>query len=166
MKKIAIAILLITLGCSAPKDQPENGNSTEVPKPLIERIRLEDFDGNAIELSKLKGKVVFLNYWATWCKPCIKEMPSIDKARKMINDPDIVFIVASDEDLAKIKKYTSQFMFEFTFAHSTTSVFDLDIKALPTTMIIGPEGKIVFNEIGGRDWATDKNIMLIKSFKK
>lgn len=166
MNKIAFILLLFIVGCSNSENRSIQDNTTEEKKPLIDRIALEDYNGNKIELADLKGKVVFLNYWATWCKPCIKEMPSIDVARKKINDPNIVFIVASDEDLERIKKYTSRFSFEFTFAHSTVSVFDLDIKALPTTMIINPEGKIVFNEIGGRDWSTDKNIGLIESFKK
>lgn len=163
MRNWILIILLFSFSCGT-KTNKHDEEGIEEKVPLIDRIALEDLQGAPIMLNNLKGKVVFLNYWATWCKPCVKEMPSISKASKMLKDEPVVFIVASDEDLVKIQKFVSKLSYEFEFAHSLTSVFDLDIKALPTTMIISPEGKIVFNEIGGRDWSTDRNIELIKRF--
>jgi len=75
-----------------------------------------------------------------------------------------MFIIASDEDVEKIRKFESKHHYSFNLVHSNTSVFDLDVQALPSTMIINENGEIVFNEIGARDWSSDKNIALIKSF--
>lgn len=159
MRYAIFLLLLAIIGCTRGPNKKE-GKVDE--KPLVKRIELEGINGKKISLEELKGKVVFLNFWATWCKPCVKEMPSIDKAREILKDEPIVFIVASDEDMEKIKSYIPKLPYQFQFAHSLTSVFDLDIKALPTTMIINKEGEIVFNEIGGRDWSTSINITLIK----
>jgi len=168
MRNILILFILLLEGCSSPSTDSEESKTFVNVKdePLIERITLEDLEGKRIDLNELKGNIIFLNFWATWCKPCIKEMPSIDAASKTLKGDSIVFILASDEKLNKIQKFTTVQSYTFKFAHSKTSVFDLDIKALPTTMIINSEGEIVFNEIGGRDWSTEKNIELIKSFKK
>ena len=162
MRHWIVLIFALAFGCSTQDGKNENDSSTD--KPLVERISLKDLNGNSIELSDLKGKVIFLNFWATWCKPCVKEMPSIDKASELLKNEPVVFLAASDEEVEKIKKFVSKLSYRFQFVHSATSVFDLDIKALPTTIIILSEGKIVVNEIGCRDWSSKKNIELIKKF--
>ena len=161
MRYVILIVLITILGCTNSSSKKEREEKAD-ERPLVQKIELEDLYGKEINLSELKGKVVFLNFWATWCKPCIKEMPSIDKARELLKTEPVVFIAASDEDLERIQKFIPKLPYNFQFAHSKTSVFDLDIKALPTTMIINQKGEIVFNEIGGRDWSTNKNIELIK----
>lgn len=153
-------------GCGSEKtDSDETEQEENLQElPLIERFSFEDLEGNKMNWDDTKGKLVFVNFWATWCKPCIKEMPSISKANIQLKEEDVLFIVASDEDVSKIKKFESKHHYSFSLLHSNISVFDLDVQALPTTIIINEEGKIVFNEIGSRDWSSDKSIALIKSF--
>ena len=160
---IVIGFLLIILGCGSSTTKEEE---KALPEALIDRISLVDLEGNTIDLSQYEGKTIFLNYWATWCRPCIAEMPDIDAASEILGKEDFVFLAASDESMDKIKKYVSQVDYSFTFVRSETSVFDLDIMALPTTMIISKKGEIVYNEVGARKWNSDTEIENLRELAK
>ena len=162
---ILLAIfLLFSCGSSSKSTEEKEDNASAKELSLVEKFDFEDLEGNKFEWTDTKGKLVFVNFWATWCKPCIKEMPSVSEANIQLKDDNVIFIVASDEDVEKIKKFESKHHYSFGLVHSKTSVFDLGVQALPTTIIINEEGVIVFNEIGARDWASEKSIALIKSF--
>lgn len=161
--KILWLILILAVACN---NKPNETTEEELPKNLIERIKLSDLEGNDIRLSDFKGKTVFLNYWATWCRPCISEMPDIDKAAQILSSENFIFLAASDEEIEKVKKFIEPYNYSFQFVHSETSVFDLDIMALPTTMIINKEGKIVFNEVGARNWHDESELNRLRSFAK
>jgi thiol-disulfide isomerase/thioredoxin len=154
--------VLAVMGCTPAKKQ----EGKALPEALIDRIDLIDLDGNAIDLKDYKGKTVFLNYWATWCRPCIAEMPDIDAAAQLLANDDFVFLAASDESMEKIKNYVEQIDYSFTFVQSRTSVFDMDIMALPTTMIIDQNGKIVYNEVGARKWNSETEIEKLREIAR
>lgn len=164
--KIVLIIVVFFMACGNKSTDTSEKEQQVISKekPLIERFSFEDTEGNEVNISESKGKIVFLNFWATWCKPCIEEMPSINLAYNKLKDKGVVFIVASDEEPEKLKKFASKYNFDFTLIHSRISVFELNIKALPTTMIIDTKGEIVFNEVGSRDWSSESNIDLIQSF--
>ena len=152
---LILFISVLMLGCGGTT---EKETTTELPEKIIDRIALTDLDGQEVNLADLKGKTVFLNYWATWCRPCIAEMPDIDEASEILSNEDFVFLAASDESLEKIKKYVDQVDYSFQFVRSETSVFDLEIMALPTTMIINKDGEIIYNEVGARKWNSDTEV--------
>lgn len=157
-------IMACGAGSTETEEVAETDQSSTKEMSLIEKFNFEDLEGNKFNWDDTKGKLVFVNFWATWCKPCIKEMPSISEANSQLRDQNVVFIVASDEDVEKIKKFESKHQYSFKLMRSNASVFDLGVQALPTTIIINEAGEIVFNEIGARDWASEKSIALIKSF--
>jgi thiol-disulfide isomerase/thioredoxin len=159
MKQYVIIISLLfyaaLIGCQKGSEKQAEQS---LPEKLVDRIQLVDLDGQMISLEELKGKTIFLNYWATWCRPCLAEMPDMDKAARILRDENYIFLAASDEEIDKIKKFAAKFDYSFQFVHSKTSVFDLDIRALPTTIIIDSKGEIVYNEVGARDWSNAKEL--------
>ncbi len=157
---ILSASILFLLSCSTK----ETTTTDQLPEKLVDRIQLVDMDGNAIDLGQYRGKTIFLNYWATWCKPCIAEMPDIDECAKILADEDFVFLAASDEKIDKISSFLQESNYSFTIVHSKRSVFDMDIMALPTTMIINKEGEIVYNEVGARKWNSEAEINKLRSY--
>ena len=160
---LLLSLLIFFTGCEQGGDSATTEFVIDTSLPLEERIVLVDLEGNKTDLSTYRGKTVFLNFWATWCKPCIKEMPSIDQARISLENQDVVFIAASDEKIEKIKKFAVNSDYGFQIVQVQGDIFDLDIKALPTTFIINPDGKIVYNEVGAREWHEEANIELITS---
>lgn len=160
--KIAIALLLCSAAC----------NTAERPDPVsyenktdLTNIRLTGLDQQAVDLGKYKGKTVFINFWATWCKPCLNEMPSIEKAQNLLRNEDIVFLLASDESIEQIAEFQTRNDYKFNYLRIENSE-DLDIQALPTTFIFSPEGRLVFSEPGERKWDDSANInMILKIIK-
>lgn len=125
----------------------------------------KDGDGNEVSLSSLKGKVVFINFWATWCPPCIAEMPTINKLyKKLKNNKDIVFLMVDVDG----KKNTSQeFMNKNKFDLPVyTSVGDIPFELLsgsiPTTDIINKEGKLMIRHEGAADYANPEVEKLLR----
>lgn len=127
-----------------------------VKQEIVAPAKFRDGSGKIIALSDLKGKVVFLNFWATWCPPCRAEMPSMnDLYKKYSTDPDIVFItVDTDNNYKKAKKFLDRRRFMLPL-YTVASEIPADLFAgkLPTTLVIDKQGKIVFKHEGMADYS-------------
>ena len=121
---------------------------------------VKNLEGNKVPFNQFKGKVVFLNIWATWCGPCRAEMASIQKLYSKIDKQKVVFVMLSidqDGDQRKVIDYLHKK--EFTFPAYMPSGYlpsQLQVKLIPTTFIISPEGKIVKKEVGSTQFDTKK----------
>ncbi|WP_296313296.1 TlpA family protein disulfide reductase [Winogradskyella sp. UBA3174] len=99
-----------------------------------------------------KGKVVFVNFWATWCPPCIAEMPSIQELYSEYKD-DVVFLFVTNEDFQIVEKFMTKKKFTFeVFNPINTIPNQLLTKSIPRTFIINKKGEIVVDESGALDW--------------
>ena len=128
-------------------------------------LRVKNLAGKLINMEDYKGKVIFLNFWATWCMPCVAELPSINKLYKEFKNQNIVFLLISNEQLEKVARYHKKKKYEVPFY-----IIDNDgaipqqyySRSIPTTFIINKEGKIVKVSIGAEDWDDKKFIDTIK----
>jgi thiol-disulfide isomerase/thioredoxin len=114
-------------------------------------------DGNRVTLSGLKGKVVFLNFWATWCPPCRAEMPSMEILHQRFQNDGLVFLsVDIRESSEEVQKFLTNNKLTFTTALDTSGSVsnDYNIQAIPSTYIIDRDGKIIISSVGGRNWNT------------
>lgn len=121
-------------------------------KPIL----FEDQLGKQIDLNSLKGKVVFLNFWATWCPPCIAEMPSInDLYLQYRHNPNIVFLmVNADGDFNQSKRFVIEHKFNFPIYASRSKVpTKIYNGTLPTTIIVDKGGNIVYHREGMSDYS-------------
>ncbi len=126
----------------------------------INKIKLKELNGQSIDLSQYEGKTVFINLWATWCKPCIQEMPTIESAQEKLKNENVIFLVASNEEVTQIEKFIKKRNYSFHYVH-LENLEALNVQALPTTLIYNQEGKLKFSETGFRMWDDPKNIDLI-----
>lgn len=95
-KKIfALTLILGIIACNAGDKQRSAASQSEILE--IGKVKLIDLDGQAIDLQKYAGKTVFINFWATWCRPCITEMPFIQKAQEILRNQEVLFFLASAE---------------------------------------------------------------------
>ena len=109
-------------------------------------------DDSKKNISDYKGKVVLLNYWATWCAPCIKEMPELNRLQSKYQDQGLTVIALSDEDKERLLKFASKNPFIVTAAYSNEFNW-ADIQSeRPMTFLINREGIIVDYFTGGYDF--------------
>ncbi|HEU5165615.1 MAG TPA: TlpA disulfide reductase family protein [Chitinophagaceae bacterium] len=159
-------VLLFLFIISACKNTTDTKGSNEVPDKITQkdnamtRVHLTDLHDQPIELEKFKGKTVFINFWATWCKPCREEMPSVQEAMKILKDEKIEFLFASDETTEQIEEFKAAHEYSFNYV-KVESLSSLNIIGLPTTFIFNSSGELVFSEMGYRKWDNKANIDLI-----
>ena len=129
--------------------QPHADESDHL-KPAMYDMPLITFSGEQLSLSQFKNKTIFLNFWATWCPPCIAEMPNIQSLFDDIASDSIIFVMVSlDEDKEKARKFIQKK--EYTFpvyllAGRQPGVYNST--TIPTTYIISPDGEIVSEHRG------------------
>ncbi|MBN8652790.1 MAG: TlpA family protein disulfide reductase [Cytophagales bacterium] len=128
---------------------------------------IKDLSGSKIPFEQFKGKVVFLNMWATWCGPCRAEMPSIQSLYEKVKSDSIVFVMLSwdrDSDKSKIEKYIEKNSYTFpVYQRSSYLPDNLEVPSIPTTFIISKDGKVIQKEVGVRNYDSKKMIEYLKA---
>lgn len=128
-------------------------------------MKLVDTNGNILDLQTLKGKTIFMNYWATWCAPCVAEMPSIDGLyEKVGEDPNIVFLMISeDKKMSTARGWVKRKGFSFPIYKLASPIADVyETGVVPTTFVISPEGKIVVAKTGMANYNSRRFVKLMK----
>lgn len=141
LQKAVLFMGIVKPNTSIPKEQQ---------KTVDYNFDLVTLDGKRMNFSELKGKTVFMNIWATWCGPCVAEMPDIYSLYQSIKDENVVFVMLSvDENKDAVSKFLKkkQFKFPVYFLESNLpSVFDHN--SIPRTYVVSPQGKVAAQKIG------------------
>lgn len=121
---------------------------------------LPDLNGQEVTLSQFKGKVVFLNFWATWCPPCIEEIPSINALQKKFKNNDFVILTVNIDQTGRenIKKFVDSRGLEFRVLldpKSDVSAGKYGITGVPETFLIDRNGIVIERYIGPKNWTED-----------
>lgn len=123
---------------------------------------LKDINGNPVSLSSFKGKVVLLNFWATWCPPCRAEIPSMNKLQQMLKNRGLVILaVSTDRAVVDVKDFLKKNPVAFTVVvdyNLSVSRSLYKVFMMPTTFLIDRKGVIVEKYFGEQDW-TDPDII-------
>lgn len=128
---------------------------------------LEDFDGNRIDFNGFKGKVVFVNFWATWCPPCVAEMPDIQNLYDETHAEVSYVMISLDREEQKAKDFIGrkEFSFPVYFLRSDLPS-SFDTQAIPTTYLLDKEGTIKVENHGMAKYNTDKFKKLLSELSK
>ncbi len=120
-------------------------------------FELKKLNGTKVRLADLKGKIVFLNFWATWCPPCLDEMPSMEKLYNEFKDKDFT-ILAIDlrESERRVKAFKEEFGLTFPILLDSDGQVGLEygVRSIPTTYLVDREGFLIGGALGARDWST------------
>ena len=122
-----------------------------------------DLYENNLDFSVYKNEKVVISYWATWCRPCIEEMPSLKRAEEILEDYGYTFLLVSDETISKISKFKNERNFDFNFLKSNKSVETLGVYFMPTTYIFDETGKIIETILGAIEWDSEEMINKLKT---
>ncbi len=129
------------------------------PRPSPD-IALPDLEGNEIRLSALRGKVIVLNFWATWCPPCIEEMPSLERLHGRFRSRKFAIVAVSvDAEGAKpVRKFIGErgFTFRVLLDPGKKTEAPFGVRGLPISYVIDHKGRMVAGAIGAIDWSSKK----------
>ena len=157
---VVMAALVLTLGlagCGNAKDTTTSGKANAAAAVVVEQGKLApDFtvqmlDGSQVKLSSLRGKPVFLNFWATWCPPCVGEMPHFQTFYPKYKDKINFLAVSIDAESSTVQKFVESKGFTFPIAHDgKKNVAGLySIEAIPTSFLLDKDGKVIAYHLGG-----------------
>lgn len=158
VSSFSVLLMLGVFGCAGKSS--DQSAAKEVNESIIAKIKIKDLNNQPIDLNQYQGKTIFINFWASWCGPCIKEMPSIERAKDILKNSNIEFLFASNESVEQIKGFTTKRNLNLHYVQ-LQNLEELNIQALPTTFIISPDGELVFSETGYREWDEAGNIELL-----
>ncbi|HSR56645.1 MAG TPA: TlpA disulfide reductase family protein [Candidatus Binataceae bacterium] len=160
---LAGVILIVMSRGTQMLPHPATEEMTEEPPPVAAGdkaadFKLEDLTGKTVSLSSYKGKVVFLNLWATWCGPCREEMPSMETLYdEFKNDPDFVMLAVSQDTKGKsaVLPYVQKngYHFEILLDPENKVGEQYNVSGVPETFIIDRKGRIVAHHMGAFDWS-------------
>lgn len=167
MKTIHYFSLFITsLICFSATANLEYDAFPSSPAVMAPDFQLPSLNDQAIKLSDYQGKIVLLNFWATFCAPCRMEMPSLQALSDQYKDSDIEIIAVSlDEGRERaIKKWITKVGLKFPIAlEGETAGDDYQVSSLPVTFIIGKKGELIGRILGEREWDNDDTHQFLNS---
>jgi len=146
-------------------------DQTLTPLPNLNQapgFKLVDIEGTTHQLADYQGKVVIVNFWATWCPPCREEMPSMQRAWNVLQKEDIVMLavnVGEDEEI--IFQFTADYPVEFPLLMDLDSkvVQSWPVVGLPTTFVLDTKGRLAYRAIGGRAWDDPELLNVVRALK-
>ncbi len=153
---------------SKPADQGAGLKSEE--KTVAPEFLLPDLSGGQVSLSDYRGKWVFLNFWATWCGPCVMEMPMMDKLNKNLEKENFKMLAINMEDIdpERIRKFVKNLKVDFHILLDRRSEVGAiyGVRSIPMTFLINPKGEVEAAAEGSREWDNPKMIHYFRELVK
>ncbi|MEM6263805.1 MAG: TlpA disulfide reductase family protein [Bacteroidota bacterium] len=140
---IFFVLVMVCMSCDTLENPPEVAWQT---------LSLQTLEGKPVSTDGLTGTPILLNFWATWCKPCLEELPAMEKLMKTDAGKHVNFILVSEESLPTLQEFTQKNPYSFTFLQSKTSLQELGLILLPQSYLLDADGKVIWQEGGTINW--------------
>lgn len=145
---LAIIVIMTIMAVSCAREKKQAVQGGDAPD-----FTLTDLNGKEVSLSNLRGKVVLLEFWATWCLPCRESIPAMNEIYKRYSDKGLVVLGISVDKgqniLEDVRAFAREFSIQYPVAIDSKSVSNhYGVYSIPTTVLIDKEGKIVLKNIG------------------
>jgi len=167
MKVITLAFLLLIMTGTASAIPPAPWEIEGLMEKEAPELILPDLSGKSLSLKSFRGDVILLNFWATWCAPCKREMPALEELYKRYRDSGFnVIAVSIDTDRAAIEGFLREIPLSFPILHDMKieAAKRYKVYAYPTTFLIDRKGIIREKFIGEEDWLDSSRTKLIERF--
>ncbi len=154
---VFVLLLSSLLACSA-------GSSVETAESssIRDELTLTDGQGKSVSLEDSADKYLLVNFWATWCRPCIAELPSITALRDSLGNEPIEFILVTNESPEQTGNFLQDKGINIPGYHMPDAVDKFQLVGFPTTLVISPEGEIVLKIEGAIEWNDASNVNRIR----
>ena len=173
MRNFLFIVLFLLIGAVAY--MVSTTTSRDVVKPVVAgglapAFQLEDTNGNQVSLSDLRGKVVLVNFWATWCPPCIEEMPSMEMLNKAMAGYDFVMLAINTEENGRstVVDFLKKTPYNFPILYDDKGVVQkrYGVFKFPESFIVGKDGIVAEKIIGPLDWSSPSTITYLKNLAR
>jgi len=161
MKKSAIntAILIIFVLCVSVFVYKRYNVPPAIDLP---EISLTDLNGHKVSLNAYAGRPLFLSFFATWCGPCMRELPELADLRMKLSDEHLQLVCISDEPIERLLALQAHFGGQLIILHSAKNFHDIGIYTYPTNYIFNAKGNKVYEKVNPDDWENPDMIRNIK----
>ncbi len=170
MRNVFLLVLLVLIGAGVYISSNSSKPTALVAGDMAPDFQLEDTRGNRVVLSELRGKVVMVNFWATWCPPCKAEMPSMEQLNKIMDGEDFVMLAINAEKNGRsvVPDFLKQNPHDFTVLYDDQGTVQQEygVYKFPESFIIRKDGTIDQKVIGAINWSSPETITYFKSLTK
>lgn len=140
---------------------------TALAGSLYDKLPVTTLEGEAVDLNQYKGRVVLLNFWATWCPPCVKEMPSMQRLQNQFSGQEFqVIAVNLAQSATAVESFLMEQDFEFSLPvyldEQGQGFKDLQLQGMPSSFLIDAEGQLIETIVGGREWDEPDTVDILK----
>ena len=153
---ILFFFIIIIISC---KEKIEKNNNQVLP--ILVTLENEEF-----KLEELKGNVIILNLWATWCKPCIAEFKNLEESKSLFKENDVKIIAVSNEPIDKISEFLKRKPFDLNFVKLNGDLSYFDVYSLPTTIVLDKNGEENFRVTNSIDFTSKDFTNKIKKLEQ
>jgi thiol-disulfide isomerase/thioredoxin len=165
---LALGLLLTVAHSDALAQAPPTFSLHDAPRPLPE-IRFESGDGKAMSLADFRGSVVLLNLWATWCAPCRREMPTLDRLQAALGGPDfqVAALSIDRKGLPVVREFYAELGLERLSIYvdeTGAAQRALSVLGLPTTLLVDREGNEVGRLLGPAEWDDPEMVAFLRDY--
>ncbi len=176
MRGLVLIVVIVLVGASVylvsssnPRPASEWVKSV-VAGDLAPDFQLEDTKGNKVSLSDFRGKVVLVNLWATWCPPCIEEMPSMERLNEVMAGDDFVMLAVNTEENGRsvVPAFLQKTPYSFPILYDDEGVVQklYGVFKFPESFVIRKDGTVAEKIIGPLDWSSVETITYLKRLTK
>ena len=163
-----LSVMYLNEVIEAPKLEPPSAQDMKVTKIDFDSnvLQFSDLENNIFTIQDFKGKNLFINYWATWCNPCLAEMPYMAELYENYKDEeDIIFLYLSREKLETIKNYIpkDESLQQLPIYKIITDDEFFATSGIPTTFIINSDGEVIVKDLGSAFWNDDSVFKFIEN---
>ena len=158
---LLLIVLLVLSGCGGPEGIGKDWHRVEPPKPAID-FTLQQLDHGSVSLSQYRGKIVVMEFWATWCGPCRFSLPSLEMIYKQYRDRGVVILLLNqDEESVKVRKWAGKrFSAPILLDVKAQVAQRYGVSGIPHLFIVNQDGQVVY-EHGGYGGGLEHNLKLI-----
>ena len=158
---LALGLGTILSACTRNTEQKIIGIGDRPPE-----VRLQSVDGKTVTLADLRGKVVLVHFWATWCPPCVEEIPTLERFSQQVFGTDIVVLAISvDESADALKTFLEKNKVHFPVLRDPggKKAGNYGTTKFPETYVVGRDGIVRYKVIGPMDWSLRSNVEIVRS---
>lgn len=161
ISNLLLLLGLLTVGAVTPL----RAQSADAQAPLD--WRLSTLAGEEVSLARFRGQVVFINYWATWCKPCVAELASIQRLQQALAGERIVFLLVSPERPGTVARFLRRHRYTLpAYRELQRPPPAFGFRALPTTWVLDAQGRLVLTHRGAARWDSPRTVDALRHLSR